>query len=80
VIKKIFKSSLESDILMDIVTVFTTELNASTARLLDMAEFLKSTSECWPFEIAVEFLSDKERQQVKNLLDLFEKHGEECKT
>ena len=29
---------------------------------LDVAEFLKAVCECWPFEIAVEFLSEIEKK------------------
>jgi len=31
---------------------------------LDVAEFLKAVSECWPFEIAVEFLSESEKKGI----------------
>ena len=29
---------------------------------LDIAEFLKNTCEQWPFEMAIEFLSDQEKK------------------
>jgi Potential Monad-binding region of RPAP3 len=64
VIKNIFKSNLETDILIDIVKTFSDSLKVGESpseMALDIAEFLKSTCECWPFEIAVEFLSTSER-------------------
>jgi hypothetical protein len=75
VIKRIFKSSLESDILIDIVQIFSTALPAEEgdANLAgDIADFLKVTCECWPFEMAVEFLSEKEKTIVRDLLTKLE--------
>ena len=74
VIKRIFKSSLESDILMDIVQVFSAALPAGDSGEMagDIADFLKATCECWPFEMAVEFLSSKEKGEVGELLGKLE--------
>lgn len=75
VIKRIFKSSLESDILIDMVQIFSTFLPAEGADSNlagDIADFLKSTCECWPFEMAVEFLSEKEKSVVRDLLTKLE--------
>ena len=71
VIKRIFKSSLESDILIDMIQIFSIALPAegADANLAgDIADFLKATCECWPFEMAVEFLSEKEKTIVRELL------------
>ena len=73
VIKKIFKSSLETDILIDMVQVFMQGLTAKPELALDVAEFLKATCECWPFEIAVEFLSEAEKETVRGLLEKLER-------
>ena len=76
VIKRIFKSSLESDILMDIVEVFSGALPSDAPNndglAGDIADFLKATCECWPFEMAVEFLSAKEKATVSELLTKLE--------
>jgi hypothetical protein len=83
VIKNIFKSSLETDILIDMVSCFGQALNpgGESSLALDIAEFLKSTSECWPFEMAVEFLSTSEKQAIRELLEKLENYEEkeECK-
>jgi len=71
VIKRIFKSSLESDIIIDIVQIFSAALPGEGADVNfagDIADFLKATCECWPFEMAVEFLSEKEKSIVRDLL------------
>lgn len=73
VIKKVFKSTLETDILIDIVKVFSQAMDQPNEQLgqefifwliyfrFEILEFLKALCVCWPFDMAVEFLNEAEK-------------------